>query len=157
MTKAAGLKGDVRVQPLNRYFSEYLDERALFLGFSRELVREVHLRRTTGRGRSISFHFEGVETRDQAESLIGQTLFAPVGETDPINCVSPDLIGAQVSTGAGIRVGRLIDILALPMHEVYVIDTGCKEVLIPVVPEIVQSVDLENSRIVIKPMEGLME
>ena len=47
--------------------------------------------------------------------------------------------------------------MSLPANDVYVIARGKKEVLIPVVPEIVRSVDIQMGLVTITPMDGLLD
>ena len=70
--------------------------------------------------------------------------------------ISPDLLGATVVADNGEIVGELTDMMNLPASDVYVIDRGGKEVLIPVVPEIVRAVDVQMGIVTITPMDGLL-
>jgi ribosomal 30S subunit maturation factor RimM len=45
----------------------------------------------------------------------------------------------------------------LPNCDVYVVDNGEREVLIPVVTEVVRKVNYENEYIMITPMDGLLD
>ena len=46
--------------------------------------------------------------------------------------------------------------MSLPAHDVYVIsNSNNKEVLIPVVPEFIESVDYDSQNVIISPIEGL--
>ena len=47
--------------------------------------------------------------------------------------------------------------MSLPAHDVYVLSNlDNKEVLIPVVPEFIESVDLNSKIVTISPVEGLL-
>ena len=59
-------------------------------------------------------------------------------------------------TNSSQFVGNLMEILWLPTNDVYVIRNKDKEVLIPVVPEVITSISWENEQIVIIPMDGLL-
>ncbi|NOZ03697.1 MAG: 16S rRNA processing protein RimM [FCB group bacterium] len=158
ITRAAGLRGEVRVKPLSRFFDNYVEERPLYVGFSEELSREVTLDGKIGIGKAVRYRFKGVESRDEAEALIGQYLFASVNEDDKIHWISSDLLGATVLTETGQYVGELTEILWLPQNDVYVIRDGDnREILIPVIKEIVTRVDLETGLILISPMDGLLD
>ncbi len=157
ITKASGLRGEVRVRSLVRHFNEYVQDKNLSLGFSEHMTREVILKRTTGIGKKQRFLFEGVSNLDEAETLIGQTLFAAVSEGDPINMVSPELLGATVMSISGDYVGELVDMLTLPANDIYVIENGEKEVLIPIIPEIVKGIDLKNGIVTLAPIDGLLD
>jgi len=156
ITRATGLKGDVGVRPLIRQFDEYVD-RDLFIGFDENFAKDVKLTNVSGTEKKPRFHFEGLDSRDDAESMIGQLLFASINEKDPINLISPDLIGASVVTVSGEPIGKLVDMMSLPAHDAYVISNNNKEVLIPVVPEFIYSVDVMEGLVTISPVEGLLD
>ena len=156
ITRATGKNGEVGVRPLIRQFDDYVS-RPLLLGFDKDLARDVKLEKVTGIEKKRRFLFEGSNSRDEAESMIGQILFASIEDTDPINMVSPDLLGSTVVTDTGEIIGELVDMMSLPANDVYVISRGKKEVLIPVVPEIVTSVDTKMGLITILPMDGLLD
>jgi len=67
------------------------------------------------------------------------------------------LIGYGVFTDEGIHVGRLGEILWLPANDAYVINDGDREFLIPIIPEIVKSIDYPQRAVLITPMEGLLD
>ncbi len=157
ITHTAGPEGEVRLRPLSRYFDDYVGDHALFLGFSSDLAREIQLNGAKGAGKKIRFRFEGINSRDEAESLIGQILFVNVHDDDFINMSSDDLIGYEVVTDTGKVIGELTDILMMPANDVYVIDNGEKEILIPIIPEIVYGIDDLDEIIVITPMDGLLD
>ena len=156
ITRATGLKGDVSIRPLIRQFDEYVD-RDLFIGFDKNFAKDVKLTNVSGTNKKPRFHFEGLDSRDDAEAMIGQLLFASIHEKDPINLISPDLIGATVVTVSGEQIGELVDMMSLPAHDVYVISRDKKEILIPVVPEIIREVDFKMGLVTISPMDGLVD
>ena len=47
--------------------------------------------------------------------------------------------------------------MSLPNNDIYVISRGKKEILIPVVPEIVRGVDIKMGLVTISPMDGLVD
>jgi ribosomal 30S subunit maturation factor RimM len=49
-----------------------------------------------------------------------------------------------------------MEILWLPTNDVYVIRNREEEVLIPVVPEIIKAILLDEKLIIITPMDGLL-
>ncbi len=157
ITKPSGLKGEVKVRPLSRYFNDYVLQKQLYLGATEEYSRQVTLKTTIGAGKQTRYHFEGIDTRDEAESMIGQLIFASVPESDKIHWISGELIGFTVIAEDGNIVGDLSEILWLPSNDIYVIKDGQREILIPVIPEIVKEVDLKTGVILISPMDGLLD
>ena len=157
ITRATGLKGEVGVRPLVRQFDDYVTVKPLFIGFDPNIARDVKLEKVSGVEKKRRFLFNGMKTRDEAESMIGQLLFVSVKDSDPINMISPDLLGASVVADNGENIGELVDMISLPANDVYVIKQGKKEVLIPVIPEIVRSVDIQMGLVTITPMDGLLD
>ena len=156
ITRTRGLKGEVGLRPLIRQFDDYVGK-SLYIGFDVNLARDVKLEKVTGIDKKRRFLFEGLKNRDEAESMIGQLIFASIAESDPINLISPDLLGATVVADNGEIIGELVDMMSLPANDAYVIERGNTEVLIPVIPEIVRSVDVKMGLVTITPMDGLLD
>ena len=98
-----------------------------------------------------------MEDRDSAETMMGQTVFAVVDDSDAIHFVSGDLIGYDVVTDSGRLIGELGEILWLPANDAYVIYSGDQEFLIPIIPEIVKEIRHPQRAVMITPMEGLLD
>ena len=80
--------------------------------------------------------------------FVEQDIAKLASKCDEINLIGSNLIGFKVVTDIGIKVGALKDIMWLPANDVYVVFNGSKELLIPIVPEIVLSLDYENKEII---------
>ena len=155
ITTASGLKGEVNLRPLIRQFQDYVSN-DLYVGFDKSVASDIKIDNISGSVDKPRFHFEGLHSRNDAEAMIGKLLFASVNKEDPINLISPDLIGASVISNNGKNIGILVDMMSLPAHDVYVIsNSNNKEVLIPVVPEFIESVDYDSQNVIISPIEGL--
>ena len=88
------------------------------------------------------------------EELVGKLIFALADEDE---ILPEEIIGFLVSTTEGKSVGILCDIMPIRDQDVYAIDSGKKEILIPAVPEIVREINFDSHTITIEPMEGLLE
>ena len=157
VTRASGLKGAVSVRPLSRYFEDYIHSHQLHIGLTDKSSIKLQLNKMIGSGKKSSFIFEGIKDRDGAETIIGKKIFALVDELDSIHFVSSDLIGYGVFTDEGMHIGKLGDILWLPANDAYVINDGNREFLIPIIPEIVKSIDYSQRAVLITPKEGLLD
>jgi len=156
ITRISGIRGEVRLKPLSRYFDEYVETRALSIGYDTDMCRDIKLAQSIGVGKKKRFKFEGIQNRDDAEVLIGQTVFAERKDGDYADLISKELIGYSLVTDTGDVVGKLSEILWLPSNDVYVILDGKDEKLIPVIDEIVKGIDHQLGLVVISPMEGLI-
>jgi len=104
--------------------------------------------------------FEGVSSIDAAETLRNLELSIPEEELRPLAAGAyyvHDLLGCDVWTASGARVGvvgRVQIGVGIPM---LVLDADGDEVLIPLVDHIVRRVSVADRRIEIDPPEGLIE
>jgi 16S rRNA processing protein RimM len=104
--------------------------------------------------------FAGVDSMDAAEALAGLELRVPVDRLAPLpegTFYHHDLIGCEVETRAGERVGTVRAVEGTGARSRLVIDGARGEILIPLADEICPSVDVVARRIVIEPPEGLLE
>jgi 16S rRNA processing protein RimM len=66
------------------------------------------------------------------------------------------LIGLEVWTTRGELLGSITDILNTASNDNYVVKTPEEEVFIPAIEDVVKSIDLVEGRVVIEPIEGLL-
>ena len=157
VSKPFGMKGGVRLAPLSRYCDDYISERPIFIGETESSNTKVELLEKAKDGKQVRCVFKGIDSRVEAEAINGKYIYASVEIDDEINQISSDLIGYTVVTAEGNVVGELIEILWLPVNDIYVIQSGEREILIPVIPEVVKSIYHEECVIVITPMDGLLD
>ena len=85
----------------------------------------------------------------------------PFGIREPVGTPvrSDDLVGLEVVTEAGERVGTVTEVLHLPAQDVLAVRESpeAAEILVPFVSEIVPQVDLDAGRVVIRPPQGLLD
>jgi len=67
------------------------------------------------------------------------------------------LIGLPVFTTSGELIGSIAQVFFSGGHDILVVQHGEKEYMIPVTEEIVRSLDIPGRRVVIEPLEGLLE
>ena len=157
ITKASGLIGDVKLRPLSRYFDEYIELDRLMLGITSKDSEIVRLELISGFGKTRRFKFIGINSLQDAKMIVGKILFAQADAEDSINLISKDLLGYNVLTDSGSFVGKLKDVMWLPSNDAYVIQNQKKEYLIPIIPEVIKRIEHNHERIIISPMDGLLD
>lgn len=145
------------MKPLSRFFDEYIMVRELFLGYSAEVSDKMIIEFIKGIGKKRRFKFAGINSPEDAEQLIGQTLFVETSADDKILLICKELLGFKVALSNGSFVGILEDVVWLPANDAYLINNGRREILIPVIPEIINKVDTKNKTILINSMDGLLD
>ena len=94
ITKAFGFKGEVGLQPLIRQYDEYLLNGHLSIGLNENSVKNVNIIKTSG-SKKKKLLFSGLKSRDDASLIIGNYIFVHLSIEDPLNMISPKLIGAN--------------------------------------------------------------
>ena len=156
ITTTSGFMGEVRLKPFSRFSIDYIMEKTLQIGTSHDNLMDLKLEKATGNGKRMRFKFEGIDSDLKAKNIIGKTIYANTKADDEINLIASDLIGFDVVTDTGDSVGELKDVMWLPANDVYVVFNGEKELLIPIVNEVVLSVDYDKKEILIANIDGLI-
>jgi len=69
-----------------------------------------------------------------------------------------DLIGIEVSDAdSGFVYGKITDVMQTGANDVYVIQGKDREYLVPAIPEVVITTDIDENTMTIRPLEGLFE
>jgi len=103
----------------------------------------------------------GIETRDQAEQMVGQELKGdrqrfpalPEGEYYWFQLLRLPVI----DVADGELLGYLEEVIPTPAHDVFVIRLGRREVLLPAVEGVIVEVNLAEGVLKVAPPEGLLE
>jgi len=109
----------------------------------------------------VLLRLEDIQTRDQAEALIGQEVTGEVARFPRL----PEgefywfqVLGLPVINETdGVLLGHLREIIATPAHDVYVVRRGEEEFLLPAVEEVITEINLEEGCIKVTPPPGLLE
>ncbi len=109
------------------------------------------------KGRVVA-RLENIKDRESAEALGGRELTWPSSESEKPQGAYwlHEVIGCEVETVDGVRLGKVAEVLRTGSNDVYVIK-GKSEHMIPAIKEVIQSIDPVKKLMVIKPMPGLLE
>lgn len=151
---AQGLRGDVRMRILTHFPERIQNLKHVFLGDEPQPRR---LRTAQLRGNVAILSLEGVTSRELAEELRGLPVRIALDQAAQL----PDdeyyyfqLVGLPVYDEAGTVLGRLEEILETGANDVYVIRGGPNgELLLPAIKSVILRIDLEEGRIVVRPLE----
>jgi 16S rRNA processing protein RimM len=102
--------------------------------------------------------FEDVDTVEDAEKLRGRSVWLSREQIGPLpddRWFVADIIGIDVFTEEDEYLGKLAEVMHMPANDVYVVRNGEKEILLPVIDDVVKNVDVDSGRMVIHLMEGL--
>jgi 16S rRNA processing protein RimM len=155
IAKAHGVRGEVSVVVLSEVQSRFEPGSVLWLEDGRALTVEAS---RPYRGRML-VAFRGVRDRTQAEALQTALLVAPESSSPPLEEGSwwdHQVEGCSVATEAGSELGTVREVIHTGANDVWsAVDEAGVETLIPVLKDVVVSVDVEARRIVVRSILGL--
>jgi 16S rRNA processing protein RimM len=108
----------------------------------------------------ILLKLKGVDSTEVARALIGATL--AVKEQDLPRLAEGEfyyyqVIGVEVITTDGNVLGTIKEVFFAGSHDVWVVCQRKREYLIPVIDEVVRSLDIPGKKAIIEPQEGLLD
>lgn len=151
-----GLRGDVKVMP-------WCDDPEIFHELEYVLIddKEFVIEKSSIHKNMVLLKLEGINHINDAEGYRNKVLLVPreeLGELPEGTYYICDLLGCSVETDDGRALGKICDIIKTGSNDVYVVeDAAKKQTLIPVIDEVIRSVDLDGKKIIITPLKGLID
>ncbi len=152
-----GVRGELRIDP-------WADDGAFLSNFSTVYLNEgqnaLNIIKIRQHGRIVIAAVEGVSTVEAAEKLRNKIIFIkrsdislPEGRyfvDELIGCVAFD-------ADTGERLGIISEVSKTGANDVWHIEKNGSQYLVPAIPEVIASVDIENERAVIRPLRGIFD
>lgn len=163
--RAHGIRGELKVLPETDVPERFGELDVVYVGSMRATSEPRRVERAryqpTKRGTTVLLKLGDVETREEADLLRKQYVFAHESDLPPLEedeVFLHDLLGLRVVTDDGEEVGVVVDAFENPAQLVYVIERpDGSEAMIPDVPAFVVELDLEERTLVVQLIEGLLE
>lgn len=151
-----GVRGEVKIMP-------YTDTPELLCEFDRLFIgkdkAELYIERARVAKNMVIAKIEGVDTVEAAEKYRNKVLFMHRDdlELDEDTYFIQDLIDMEVKDAdSGFVYGKITDVLQNGANDVYVIK-GDREYLVPAIPDVVISTDIDSNIMLIRPLDGLFD
>jgi 16S rRNA processing protein RimM len=158
VTRAHGVQGAVRVVPVTDF-----PERLLVLHEAvlvrRGAARPMRVEAAQRDGAGVLMKFAGIDTPDAAEEWKGATVQIPASQAVPIppgQFYVFEVVGLEVCTPEGTRVGEVVDVIRTGSNDVYVIrPPDGPEILLPAVDSYVHKIDVAAGRLIARLPEWM--
>jgi 16S rRNA processing protein RimM len=157
-----GVRGEIKVQILTDDPHRFGLLNQVFIGLEdQEPVAVPLLGYRLHKGRAL-LRLENVDDRSTAETLKGYLIQVPREDAIPLEegeFYEHQIIGLEVRTVAGERLGEVVEILYTGANEVYIVHSavaGTRELLIPAIEDVIREIDLAGGRIIVELPEGLL-
>ena len=159
------LRGEVRVMATTDFPEERFKIGATLAIFNgNKLVEMVEVDGHRLHKNFNLLHFKGKDNINDVEKFKGFDLKVAgtereADELDENEFYYDDIIGLEVYTTDEIYLGKVREITSLPSNDVWAIQrpNKGKDILIPYIEDIVLEIDLDDNRVVIDPMDGLID
>lgn len=159
------LRGEVRVMATTDFPEERFKIGATLAIFNgNKLVETVEVDGHRLHKNFNLLHFKGKDNINDVEKFKGFDLKVAGAEReadqlDENEFYYDDIIGLEVYTTDDTYLGKIREITSLPSNDVWAIQrpNKGKDILIPYIEDIVLEIDLDGNRVVIEPMDGLIE
>ena len=152
-----GIRGEVKIMPYTDYPELLCDFDRLFIGKDH---REIGVERSRVFKNTVIAKLEGIDTPEAAEKLRNKILYMHRDdlELDEDTYFIQDLIGMEVrDADSGIVYGNIADVMQTGANDVYVIQGGDREYLVPAIADVVISTDMDNDVMTTRPLDGLFD
>jgi len=153
-------KGQVKIEPLTDDIRRFKKLKRVFLENNGQKIPYEVETVTFLPGAFVVVKIKGIDSQQEAQKLVSDYLY--VHRDDAVKLPEghyfiADIVGLKVYTEQHELLGEVIDVLKTGANDVYVVRRdGKKDVLIPAIKQVVKLIDIENKKMVVRLMEGMI-
>ena len=155
-----GVRGEVKVFPTTDDPARFKKLKEVILDTGRE-KKTLEIEQVKFFKNQVILKFKVFNNIDEILPYKGKDLLIPREEAVPLgeneNFIA-DLIDMEVVTDEGETLGTLIDVMETGANDVYVIETSDgEEILLPAIRDCILDVNVEEKRMTVHVLEGLLD
>jgi 16S rRNA processing protein RimM len=155
ITRAHGVRGEVAVLVISEVSDRFAEGATVWLEDGRSLT----VSSSRPHGDRLLVRFREVADRAQAQALQRALLVVPESASPTLpegSWWDHQIEGCAIETDSGRTLGIVREVIHTGANEVWsAIDEGGNETLVPVLEDVLVSVDVEAKRIVVREIPGL--
>ena len=154
-----GIKGEVKVTPFTDDINRFDDLEKIYVK-NRKESKQYKVENVRYHKNMVLLKLEGINNPEDAEML--RNAFLEIDREDAIPLKEgtyfiADLIDLDVYTDEGKLLGKVDDIYNTGANDIYVVkDELGKQILLPGIKEVIKQVDLDNEKIIVHLIPGLI-
>lgn len=153
-----GLRGEVKVTPWLDYPEDFEEITNVFLKVRKELI-PLTVKNVKYQKNNLIVKFDEFNDINEVEKYKSCVLYADrdeLGELPEGAHYIVDLIGLEVYSEEGEKLGVIADVFNTGASDIYDVKReGKKNLLLPVIDDVVKEIDIEGGRVTVHVMEGL--
>jgi 16S rRNA processing protein RimM len=160
--KPHGTRGELKIQIEDEYLEDFLHSEVVFLEITGKTIPFFVEKMRAGN--PLIVKFEDTDTREDAQFLAGKTVFLrqqdlsapePTDEDDEV--ALEDLVGFRIVDLTYGDIGEIEEIAELPEQLMAILTYHEREVLIPLVDDLIEEIHLSKKTVTMDLPEGLLE
>ncbi len=155
-----GIKGQVKIVPFTDDITRFDELKEIYVEKKNEL-KLFQIEQVNYKKNMVILKLKGIETVEEAEKL--RNCYLKIDRKDAKKLPKDtyfivDLLGLDVYTDEGKLLGKVDDIYNAGSSDIYVVkDELGKQILLPAIKDVVKEVDLENQKIIVHLIKGLVD
>ena len=149
-----GIKGEVKVNLYTEDISNFKTKSKVYVNDKEMQVENSRLQKNM-----LILKLKGIDNMTDAESLRGSIVKVNRSQKElPAGAYYiADLVGLDVYTDEGNLLGKIVDIYNTGANDIYTVKTlEGKEVLLPAIKDVLKQVDLQNEKVIVHILKGLL-
>lgn len=155
-----GIRGEVKVFPTTDEKERFKDLKKVILDTEKE-QKVLEIQSVRFFKNLVILKFKGIDNINDIEMYKGKDLLVTREDAVPLEegeYFIADLLDLDVYSDEDEKIGVLYDVMQTGANDVYVVKTEeGKEILLPAIDECILDIDLEESRMTVHIMEGLLD
>lgn len=160
ITSTHGVRGEVKVFPTTDDVRRFKKLKEVLLDTGKEMLT-LEIESVKFFKQFVILKFKGIDSLNDVEKYRSKNLYVTRENAVKLRkdeYFIADLIGLTVVTEEEESFGELVDVIQTGANDVYVVkmDDG-KEVLLPAIKECILSVDMEDRKMIVHVMDGLLD
>ncbi len=154
-----GLKGLLKINPFTDDITRFERLKTILVEHKKELL-EFEIESVRYQKKQVLLKLKGIDTIEEAEKYREDYLKIKRNKEEKLpedTYYIVDLIGLDIYTENGELLGKLDDVFSTGSNDVYVVkNSEGKQILLPAISDVIKNIDLEQKKIVVNLIEGLL-
>lgn len=154
-----GIKGFLKIVPYTDDITRFEKLKSIYIEFKRTLetfdIEEVKYNKNL-----VLLKLKGINDINTAE--IYKNCYIKIDRKNAVKLPKNsyfivDLIGISVYTDENIELGNIVDVYSTGANDIYVVKNELgKQVLLPAIGDVIKNVDIEDKKMIVHLIEGLV-
>ena len=154
-----GIKGMVKVKPFTDNIKRFDKLKKVYIE-NKNGRKEYEIEELKYHKEMVLIKFKGIENPEDANLLRESYLMVNRADEEPLEegtYYIVDMIGLEVETEEGEKLGNLVDIFNTGSNDIYVVKNELgKQILLPAIKDVIKKIDMEKRKMTVHLIPGLM-